>query len=99
MSAAAIAERADEMTVEAALKEAHIPSLMMALVHLTGDASHLTDANKPTYDFFGDGQGAIKPEVQEEIRAKVAQAWREYAAGKSLPPPPSNDTIRRMMDF
>ncbi|HEY4116085.1 MAG TPA: NAD(P)/FAD-dependent oxidoreductase [Rhizomicrobium sp.] len=99
MSAAATAERADEITIESALKDAHIPSLMMALVHLTGDASHLTEANKPAYDFFGDGQGAIKPEVQEEICERVAQAWREYAAGKALPPPPSNDTIRRMMDF
>ncbi len=28
-----------EATVDAALKDAHIPSLMMALVHLTGDAA------------------------------------------------------------
>jgi len=97
MSAAPILE--SDISIDQALKDAHIPSLMMSLVHLTGDASHLTPGDKPTYDFFGDGQGAIKPEVQEEIRSALKRAYLDYTNGKPLPPPPSNETIRKMMDF
>ena len=99
MSAAAIVKRDDEEILDSALRDAHIPSLMMALVHLTGSASHLADDRKPTYDFFGDGQGNIKPETQEQIREAVKKAYLDCAKGKPLPPPPSNETIRRMMDF
>src|SRR5947208_8165705 len=72
---------------------------MMALVHLTGDASQLKEDRKPVYDFFGDGQGNIAPDVQEEIREAVKRAYVEYARGKPLPSPPSHETIRKMMDF
>jgi len=89
----------DEARIDRALSEAHIPSLMMALVHLTGDASHLKDDRRPVYDFWGDGQGNIQPEVQQEIREAAKRAYLDYARGKPLPPPPSHDTIRRMMDF
>ena len=65
MSAVPKEDSLDEQWIDEALKEAHIPSLMMALVHLTGDASHLKDDRKPVYDFFGDGQGNIAPDVQE----------------------------------
>ncbi len=99
MSAVPKLDTIGEREVDDALKEAHIPSLMAALVHLTGDASLLTDENKPVYDFFGDGQGNIKPEVQEQVRAVVKHAWLDYARGKKLPPPPPHQTIRRMMDF
>jgi 4-hydroxyacetophenone monooxygenase len=99
MSAAPKLDTIGEREVDDALKEAHIPTLMAALVHLTGDASLLTDENKPVYDFFGDGQGNIKPEVQEQVRAAVKHAWLDYARGKTLPPPPAHETIRRMMDF
>ena len=99
MSAVPVDDRIDEQEIEQALEEAHIPSLMAALVHLTGDAGHINDDNKPVYDFFGDGQGNIKPEVQAQIRVAVKRAYIDYARGKSLPPPPDDDTIRRMMDF
>ncbi|HEY1962099.1 MAG TPA: NAD(P)/FAD-dependent oxidoreductase [Rhizomicrobium sp.] len=99
MSAAAKLDTIDEREVDGALKEAHIPSLMAALVHLTGDTRLLTDENKPVYDFFGDGQGNIKPEVQEQVRAAVRQGYLDYARGKKLPPPPDQETIRKMMDF
>ena len=99
MSAVPKEERLDETWIDQALTEAHVPSLMMALVHLTGDASHLKDDRKPVYDFFGDGQGNIAPDVQEEIRDAVKRAYLDYARGKLLPPPPPHETIRRMMDF
>ncbi len=88
----------DGMDLEEALKDGHVPSLMMALVHLTGDTGHLA-GNRPVYDFFGDGQGGLAPEVQDKVRAAVKDAYRAWKAGKPLPPQPSDDTIRKMMDF
>jgi len=99
MSAVPKLEPLDEREVESALEEAHIPSLMAALVHLTGDASHINDENKAIYDFFGDGQGNIKPPVQEQMREAVKAAYLKYARGTPLPPSPSHGTIRQLMDF
>jgi len=86
------------MNIDDALKDAHIPSLMMALVHLTGDASHLDADMKPVYDFFGDGQGGLTPEKQQWVRNAVKRALVALE-GRNLPPPPDRATIRRMMDF
>lgn len=85
--------------IEWALKDAHIPSLMMALVHLTGDAGHLNAEVKPVYDFWGDGQGGLAPEKQQKIRDAAKAALLALSDGKPLPPPPDQATIRRMMDF
>ena len=48
--------------IKAAIEEAHLPSLIAALVHVTGDASLVSGDIKPVYDFFGDGQGGLTPE-------------------------------------
>jgi 4-hydroxyacetophenone monooxygenase len=86
--------------IRAALAEAHIPSLMAALVHLTGDASHLRPDWRPVYDFFGDGQGGLPPDVQEELReAAHAALVAHLIDGKPLASPPSRDTVRRIIDF
>ena len=89
----------DPAELKQALADAHLPSLMMALVHLTGDAGHL-DGVKPVYDFFGDGQGGIAPEKQAQIRELAERVITEFIEGRRpLPPPPDQPTIRRMMDF
>ena len=88
-----------ESEIDWALKDAHIPSLMMALVHLTGDASHLNADMKPVYDFFGDGQGGLAPEKQQWVRDAAKAAMLDHLAGRALPPPPDAATIRTMMDF
>src|SRR5690606_7362782 len=84
--------------IEAALTEAHVPSLICALVHLTGDTGLLT-GNRPTYDFFGDGQGNLPPASQDEVRRRATEAISGHLAGAPLPPPPDAATVRRMMDF
>ena len=56
--------------IDEALADAHLPSLMMSLVHLTGDASILSDDMKPAYDFFADGKfGGLDPDKQERVRS------------------------------
>ena len=89
----------DDHAIEQALESAHIPSLVLALVHLTGDVSLLTQVPRPVYEFFGDGQGALAPEVQAQGRTRAAQALKALRDRAPLPALPSADTIRRMMDF
>lgn len=41
----------DDTAIEAALSEAYVPSVMAALVHLTGDASIVRGDIRPSDDF------------------------------------------------
>jgi len=87
--------------IDEALADAHLPSLLMSLVHITGDASLLTDEMKPVYDFFGDSRlGGYSPEQQSALRARAKEAITAYLAGDGkLPPQPHAETLRRMMAF
>jgi len=86
--------------LESALAAAHLPALAAALVHLTGDASFITKANWPVYDFFGDSKvGGYGEAVQAGLRAKAKAAIEAHLAGAPLPPSPDLATIREMMDF
>src|SRR5580693_7842338 len=90
----------DDTTIRNALNEAHLPSLIAALVHVTGDPSLIRGDIKPVYDFFGDGQGALTPEQQERVKTQALAALKAYGArGSKIPAPPSNDVIRELMDF
>ena len=88
----------EDAALDEALKAAHIPTLMLALVHLTGDASHLKDAPPIVYDPLGDGQGGLPPAWQEAMHTKAREAWRAWKAGKPLAAQPDQATLRRMMD-
>ncbi len=64
----------DDALIREKLGEAHIPSLAVTLVHLTGDMSHLRAGETPTYDFWGDGQGELSENYQQQIRDKTLSA-------------------------
>lgn len=91
----------DPKLLETALNEAHLPALLMATVHLTGDASILTPDLKPVYDFFSDSRTGGLPEAsQEKIKNLARNAILDhFEGGRALPPPPPPETIRKMMDF
>ncbi len=85
--------------IAAALEDAHLPSLIAALVHVTGDESLVTGEIKPAYDFFGDGQGGLTPEQRAATRARALDALKKLRDGAKLPSPPSSDTAHKMMNF
>lgn len=92
--------REDDDALRAALAEAHIPSLMVALVHLTGDVSHLRGDIRPQMTFLGDAQGDIPEEQQSRVREMALEALRAYRDGDGeLPPPPAAETVREMIEF
>jgi len=92
---------ADDALLELGLNEAHLPALLMSLVHITGDARLLDEFPRPVYDFFADGRlGGYDPDTQARLRDVARDAIAKFrAGGETLPPPPSPATVRKMMDF
>lgn len=83
-----------------ALAHASAPTLLMSLVHLTGDPSVLRGAIRPGVAMMGEVDGGLSIEEKTAIRAQVLDALRAYRdRGCTLPPPPSPAVIREMMCF
>ncbi len=90
----------DPKALDEALDQAHLPALLMSLVHLTGDASLLTQERWPEYVLMADGKlGGYSPEVQAGIRALAKAAITAFMEGAPLPPQPSPAIVRKMMDW
>ncbi len=86
--------------LDQALAEAHLPALLMSVVHLTGDASVLDQFPRPVYDFFGDSRtGGWPAELQQKARDIARAALEKHKTGDVLPPRPSDDTLMKMMNF
>jgi 4-hydroxyacetophenone monooxygenase len=90
-----------EHDIDEALAQAHLPSLLMSVIHLTGDASLLGPERRPVYDFLlSDGfDGGYSPEIQADLRARARAAILAHLQGAPLAPVPDLATVRRMMDW
>jgi 4-hydroxyacetophenone monooxygenase len=87
-------------TLDSALEAAHLPALMTALVHLTGDDGHLKPEWRPSYAFMARADIGVAEDEQAKMRAFARRVIEDYQAGRrtviaDLP----KATIRRMMDF
>lgn len=89
----------DDAFLAGVLEHAHIPSLMCALVHLTGDAGLVRGRIRPEISFFGDEQGNIAAEDQQHVRAIALEALKRLRSGAPLPPPPSEAVVNEMVGF
>jgi 4-hydroxyacetophenone monooxygenase len=86
--------------IEEALKDAHLPALMAALVQMTGDLSWLRPEWKPTYNPMERGDTGIPQAEQVKIRKAAAEAIAAHLAGKPMQMlRPDHATICRQMDF
>src|SRR4051794_21662058 len=86
--------------LDSALETAHLPALLAALVHMTGDPGWIRPEWTPVYTPLSRGETGLAPEVQAEIRALAKAAIEPYLAGGSPKmPSPDTPTLRRMMDF
>ncbi len=90
----------DDATLARALESASIPTLLMSLIHLTGDTSLLDGPIRPGRAGLGEVQGALTAEQKAEVRRHALEVLRAYRdGGCKLPAPPSPETIHRMMSF
>lgn len=91
---------ASDEEIREALGQAHIPTLMCSLVHLTGDSSLLRGDIQPVSEFFGDPQGGISEAQQSEVRELAFTALQQYRdLGGKLPQQPDTSEISEMVDF
>jgi 4-hydroxyacetophenone monooxygenase len=92
--------REDDATIARALESASIPTLMMSLIHVTGDASLLRGPIRPGRALLGDVSGGFSEAEKAEVRRLALEVLRGYRdGGCKLPPPPPPETIREMMSF
>jgi 4-hydroxyacetophenone monooxygenase len=92
--------RDDDATLARALESASIPTLLVSLVHVTGDSSWLRGEVRPRAAIMGEVQGFLPEEEQAQVRRQALGVLRAYRdGGCKLPPPPSPETIREMMSF
>jgi 4-hydroxyacetophenone monooxygenase len=90
----------DDETIAAALEDLSVPTLLMSMVHMTGDTSILDGPLRPVGIYLNEVQGFMSDEDQAAVRAKALGVIKAYRDGGSvLPPTPSESTIHRMMEF
>ena len=90
----------DDATIAKALEDVSVPTLLVSLVHLTGDASILDGPLRPAGIYLNEVQGFMSPEDQAAARAFALEKIIEFRDGGCvLPPPPSDEVVHRMMEF
>lgn len=90
----------DDATIAAALTDVSIPTLLVSLVHLTGDTSILRGDLRPQGNYLNEVQGFMSPDDQAAVRAMALEAIIAYRDGGCvLPPAPDAATVHEMMNF
>jgi 4-hydroxyacetophenone monooxygenase len=82
------------------LEGASIPTLMMSLIHITGDSSPLKGKIRPKVVMMGGFQGGLSEADQASVREAALEALKAYRdRGGTLPPQPSPALVQEMMNF
>jgi 4-hydroxyacetophenone monooxygenase len=90
----------DDAAIALALEDLSVPTLMLSLVHMTGDPKWIRGEIKPQGLFLNEVQGFMPEEMKKEARALALEAIKAYREGGCIqPPPPSLDLIQEMMNW
>ena len=88
----------DETTIAAMLEEVSIPTLVLSMVHLTGDPSWIRGDIRPLGLVLNEIQGFMPEDAKAEVRSRALEAIIAFRDGGSvLPPPPGEELLREMM--
>ena len=68
----------DDVAIAAALEDVSIPTLVLALVHITGDAELLHGSLKPQGLFLNEVQGYMSEDDKAEVRRIALDVIRDY---------------------
>lgn len=84
-----------------ALEDAHLPTLLMAMATLSGDAAWLREEWRPAAPRGAeeDNTGGLAPEVQADIRAAALDLVLAWRAGKPPAEPPSAERLVEMLEI
>jgi 4-hydroxyacetophenone monooxygenase len=89
-----------DAAIAAALEDVSIPTLVLSLVHMTGDPSWIRGELRPQGLFLNEVQGFMSEDTKAAVRARALEVIRRYRdGGCRLPPPPSPALIREMMSW
>ncbi|MEZ5501317.1 MAG: hypothetical protein R3E50_01200 [Halioglobus sp.] len=82
-----------------ALEDASIPTLMMSMIHMSGDASLLDGPIRPAGVYINEYQGYLSEEDKATVRARALEVIKAFRAGGCRLPPPPSETMHRMVNF
>lgn len=92
-------DTSDEEIAEA-LRDVSIPTLMMSLVHITGDPELIRGALEPAGCFLNEVQGFMSEDDKAEVRAIALEIIRDYRErGCPEPEPVAAEVLREMMTW
>ncbi|MEE8166014.1 MAG: NAD(P)/FAD-dependent oxidoreductase [Myxococcota bacterium] len=90
----------DDAAIEAMLADLSMPTLMLSLVHMTGDAGLIRSELKPQGLFLNEVQGFMPEPMQAEIRKLALGIIKNYRdGGCKLPAAPDLEMIQEMMSW
>ncbi len=94
-------EMDEEALIDAALAEAHLPALIVALAQVRGGADLLRDAWRPAYVPFSDmSTGGRTPETVDEIRRELRPLVAKFAhTDRTAFAPPAPSLLTQLMNF
>jgi len=86
--------------LDEAIEAAHLPALMTALVHLTGNTHHLKPEWRPAYQPMDRNNIGVPDEEQAIMRAFAKGVITDYLEGRRQPVGDlASEAIRPMMDY
>ena len=89
-----------DAAIAAALQDVSVPALLCSMVHLTGDPAWIRGDLQPHASALNDYQGSMTEEEMAEARRRALPAIIAFRdAGCVLPPQPSDELVREMMEF
>ena len=87
----------DDAFLERVLEHASIPTLMMSMIHMSGDAKLLDGPVRPNTAILGEVQGYLDEADKAAVRKAALDVLRDYRdRGCTLGPLPDGATIRRL---
>ncbi|MBB3048747.1 4-hydroxyacetophenone monooxygenase [Litorivivens lipolytica] len=90
----------DDAFIAKALEDASIPTLMLSMIHMSGDSSLLDGSIRPVGLYLNEVQGFMSEEDKAEVRKQALEVIRRYRDSGGKPVRiDDHETIRRMMSF
>ena len=88
----------DDSVLDRAIQEAHLPTLVMSIVHLTGDTT-LLDGERPSYAMYDERHRTYSEEARAAIREEARSALKAHLKGRAAPSVPNPTVIQKMMNY